>query len=150
MAVAAVYLILSKNGQLLLSRRANTGYEDGKFGLVAGHVESGESLRQAMAREALEEANIVIDEAKLDLALTMHRFSSTSQPPERLDFFMTVSSYSGELSNMEPHKCSELAWFDGNNLPSDLIEYIREALSLIAEDVRYCEYGWQGSRMIHS
>jgi 8-oxo-dGTP pyrophosphatase MutT (NUDIX family) len=142
MAVAAVYLVLLSEGKILLSRRANTGYEDGNYGLVAGHVEPGETLRQAMAREALEEAGLVIAEADIDLALTMHRLSASSKPKERLDFFMTAAKYTGELTNQEPQKCSDLAWFGRSNPPENLIAYIREALNLIAEDVRYCEYGW--------
>jgi 8-oxo-dGTP diphosphatase len=142
MAVAAVYLVLIIDGKMLLSRRANTGYEDGNYGLVAGHVEAGETLRQAMAREALEEAGLVIAEADIDLALTMHRLSGTSKPPERLDFFMTATKYKGEPTNKEPKKCSDLAWFGRNSPPENLIAYIREALNLIAEDVRYSEYGW--------
>jgi len=142
MAVAAVYLVLLSEGKILLSKRANTGYEDGNYGLVAGHVETGETLRQAMAREALEEAGLVIAEADLDLALTMHRRSPSSKPPERLDFFMTATKYTGELTNKEPDKCTDLAWFGRNAPPENLITYIREALNLIAEDVRYSEYGW--------
>jgi 8-oxo-dGTP pyrophosphatase MutT (NUDIX family) len=142
MAVAAVYLVLISEGKLLLSKRINTGYEDGNYGLVAGHVEPGESLRRAMVREAREEAGLEINEADLELALTMHRFSPTSRPSERLDFFMTASKYKGEPCNREPEKCADLAWFARNNPPENLIAYIREALNLIAEDVRYSEYGW--------
>jgi 8-oxo-dGTP diphosphatase len=95
-----------------------------------------------MVREAQEEAGLVIAEADLELALTMHRLSPSSSPPERLDFFMTAAKYTGEITNKEPEKCSELAWFGRNSPPENLIAYIREALNLIAEEVRYCEYGW--------
>jgi 8-oxo-dGTP diphosphatase len=116
MAVAAVYLVLLAEGKILLSKRLNTGYEDGNYGLVAGHVETGETLRQAMAREALEESGLVIAATDIDLALTMHRFSPSSSPPERLDFFMTAVKYTGEITNKEPAKCADLAWF-GRNPP---------------------------------
>jgi 8-oxo-dGTP pyrophosphatase MutT (NUDIX family) len=95
-----------------------------------------------MAREAMEEAGLEINEADLELALTMHRLSPTSDPPERLDFFMTAAKYKGEPTNKEPEKCAELAWFGRSSPPENLIVYIREALNLIAEDVRYSEYGW--------
>ena len=34
-----VYLVLERDGKVLLSLRENTGYEDGKWSLVAGHAE---------------------------------------------------------------------------------------------------------------
>ena len=43
-----VGLILEKNGKILLIKRKNTGYMDGMYGFLAGHVEKGESLKQAM------------------------------------------------------------------------------------------------------
>ena len=54
--VVAVHLILIENGKILLLRRYNTGYEDGNYSLVAGHIDGNESVIQAMQREALEEA----------------------------------------------------------------------------------------------
>lgn len=37
--ICAVYLLLIKENQILLLKRANTGYEDGKYSLVAGHMD---------------------------------------------------------------------------------------------------------------
>ena len=52
----AVYLLLLREGQVLLLRRHNTGYEDGNYSVIAGHVEPGERITQALVREAAEEA----------------------------------------------------------------------------------------------
>ena len=52
----AVHLFLIKDGRILLLRRFNTGYEDGNFTVVAGHVDGNESYIDAMLREAKEEA----------------------------------------------------------------------------------------------
>ena len=63
---AAVYLILKDNNEnVLLSLRKNTGYKDGFWGLVSGHIEKGEPASLAMAREAKEEANIIINQSDL-------------------------------------------------------------------------------------
>ena len=42
--ILSVYLILVKDGKTLLLRRTNTGYEDGNYGLVAGHVDGNENV----------------------------------------------------------------------------------------------------------
>lgn len=140
--VAAVYMVLVKNGLLLLAKRANTGYADGKYALVAGHVEAGESIKQAMVREVYEEAGLRIAEEDLRLLLTMHRYSPSSDPPERLDFFLTADSFLGEPENMEPHKCEEMGWFPLDQLPENLVAYLRFGLDQIARGENYCEYGF--------
>ena len=38
----AVYLVLLRDEQVLMLRRHNTGYEDGNYSVIAGHVERDE------------------------------------------------------------------------------------------------------------
>jgi len=54
----AVYLLLLRDGQVLLLRRHNTGYEDGNSRVIAGHVERDERVTTALVREAAEEVGI--------------------------------------------------------------------------------------------
>ncbi len=61
-AKIAVYLILKREEETLLLLRQNTGYMDGFYGLVSGHVENDESAVTAMIREAHEESGITIKE----------------------------------------------------------------------------------------
>ena len=49
----AVYLIVKNGDNLLLSLREGTGYMDGYYGLVSGHVEKGEPAKYACIREAM-------------------------------------------------------------------------------------------------
>ncbi len=50
--------LVVKGDEILLVRKPE--WADGRFGLVAGFVEFGECLEEAMAREILEETNIVV------------------------------------------------------------------------------------------
>ena len=43
----AVHILLRRDDEVLLVRRCNTGYEDGKLSVVAGHVEPGETVTRA-------------------------------------------------------------------------------------------------------
>ncbi len=137
--IAEVYLLFRRDGEILLSRRANTGYQDGRYGLVAGHVDGGEPLAVAAAREALEEAGVAIDPADLRLKVVMHRRAED----ERLGFFFEPTRWSGELFNAEPHKCDELRWFPVDDLPADTIAYVREGVRCAEAGEAYSEY-WDG------
>ncbi len=106
--VVAVHLFLLRDGRVLLLRRYNTGYEDGKYSVVAGHVDGGEEITAAMAREAREEAGIAVAPRDLEVVGVMHRRSAE----ERIDFFLAARRWTGAVTNLEPDKCDELAWFD--------------------------------------
>jgi len=72
----AIFLVLIKDGQVLLLKRTNTGYQDGKYGLVAGHLEESETARQGIIHEAKEEAGITLKPADLEVVHVMHRYGS--------------------------------------------------------------------------
>ena len=136
--IPSVYLILIKDGRVLLSRRANTGYEDGNYGLVAGHAESGEKFTDGLAREIQEEAGIELEGVKH--VLTMHR---NCVDHERVDLFFTADSWMVEITNMESDKCDDISWWPINELPKNIIPYIRKAIECCNQGINYCEYGWE-------
>lgn len=144
--IPAVYLILkSEDGKkVLLSRRSNTGYMDGYYSMVAGHIEGDEQLAVALAREAEEEAGIIINPSDLKLVHTMHLRSEVkdSTDDERVTFYFETSTYKGTLQNMEPHKCDVMDWFDLGRLPEPMIEHVAIALRNAQKGVAYSEYGW--------
>jgi ADP-ribose pyrophosphatase YjhB (NUDIX family) len=137
--IPSVYLILEKEEKVLLSRRFQTGFEDGNYGLASGHAEEKETMREAMARESLEEIGININASELKHVLTMHRFCGDH---ERIDLFFTVDVINGEVKNMEPNKCDDLNWFPLNQLPQNTILYIRKAIECYLNKIDYCEFGW--------
>ena len=142
-AIASAYLILLRSNQVFLMKRQNTGYEDGNYGVIAGHVEPGETLTDAMIREAREEAGIELSADDFAFSLLLHRYASSSDPPARLDvFFTVVSDKVFEPSNNEPIECAEIGWFPLDNLPENCIAFIRYAIEQVRQGHHYAEYGW--------
>ena len=140
--IPAAYVIFHDGNKILLQRRYNTGYEDGNYSFVSGHVEQGESYINAIIREAKEEAGVELKPEDLRFVHLMHRKGEDSYN-ERADVFFAAERWDGEIKNAEPHKCDDLSWFDKNNLPENLIPYIRGVLGYIDKGVMYSEYGWR-------
>lgn len=134
----AVHLFLRKGSQLLLLRRYNTGYEDGNYSVVAGHLDGGEDVYAAMIREAAEEAGIVISRNNLNIVQVMHRKSAE----ERIDYFFDCHEWEGNIQNNEPDKCDELMWIELDNLPDNTIDYIRESIQNYKNNVAFSVFGW--------
>lgn len=136
--IASGYLLLIKDNNILLARRCNTGYEDGKYSVPAGHLEAHETIRQCCAREVKEEINLDIDPHELDLVHVMHR----KQEDERIDYFFVPKHWHGEIINNEPEKCDDLQWFPLDKLPKNIIPYIKTAIKHAQNKVIYSEFGW--------
>lgn len=144
--VGAVHLILlNPSDELLLTRRANTGYEDGNYSVPAGHIDPGESATDAMIREASEEIGITLHQTSLALAHVMHRRSvgHDCTNSERVDFWFTAAFWDGEPVNREPHKCDDMTWRPMNRLPANVVRYVRRALEYVQSGVTYSEMGWE-------
>ena len=141
--VPASYLLLRKGDQVLLARRFQTGYEDGKYSIPAGHVEPGETFTQTAVRESKEEIGVSVAPEDLFLAHVMQRNKSgDSDYGERMDMFFVTDKWSGEVTNMEPHKCDDLLWCAIDAPPENTIPYIVAALSAIQEGRFYSEFGY--------
>lgn len=142
--IPAVYLVLIDGGRLLLIRRAGTGYMDGHYSLVAGHLDGGESLTRAVAREALEEIGIAIPETALELVHIVHTPPEACDAPgqERIDFYFKTSEFSGTIRNCEPHKCDLVDWFDLDSLPENIVPRVNVALDGIFAGAILSEPRW--------
>lgn len=135
---SAVHLFLQHEDQLLFSRRFNTGYEDGKFSVVAGHLNGGETVKQAMMREAFEEAGITLHPENLRIAGVMHRLSDD----ERIDWFLHADRWTGDIKNCEPHKCDLLKWYPILDPPENLIPYVRRAIENFRSGKLFDSFGF--------
>jgi 8-oxo-dGTP diphosphatase len=128
-----------KNDEILLLRRQNTGYADGQYSVVAGHLEGNETVKQAAIREAKEEAGVELREEDIEIIGVMHR----KETDERIDFFALVKNWNGEIRNNEPHKCDDLRFFSLNDLPFNIIPYIYRAINNMKEGRWFDDYGWE-------
>jgi 8-oxo-dGTP pyrophosphatase MutT (NUDIX family) len=137
----AVFILLYKDGKILLLRRAHTGYMDGKLGLPSGHAEGNESAIAAIIREAKEEVGVTIAAEDLRLVHTTHR-TAEEGGFEYIDLFFEAHSWQGEPRNMEPDKCSEVLWADPQILPADMIPAVRHALNGIAASEPYSSFNF--------
>lgn len=133
-----VHLFFFRGNQILMLRRFNTGYADGQYSVPAGHLDGGETVIAAAAREAMEEVGVRIDPQDIEFSSVMHRLDGE----ERVDFFVKIRDWAGEPANTEPDKCDELRWVHVNDLPANTIPYIRQALRNHFQENRFDEFGW--------
>ncbi len=138
----AVYLFLRRDNQILLLKRANTGYQDGLYGVPAGHIDGGELAMAAMCREAKEEAGIDIKEDDLRLVHVTHRLNGSPEQ-ERIDLFFECESWRGVITNKEPEKCDNLKWFHIDGLPTNMIPHVRITLEKSLQGHYYSEYTFE-------
>ena len=134
------HVFLMKNeDEVLLLRRFNTGYEDGNYSVIAGHIGGNEEVKEAAIREAKEEAGIEIQPSNIEVVGVMHRKAED----ERVSFFLAASIWSGDIVNMEPDKCDELSWHSVHHLPGNMVPYVRRALENYRESRFFESFGWE-------
>lgn len=119
--VPAAYVVLLRRGEggeeALLQLRRGTGFMDGRWACgAAGHVEAGESVLEAAAREAREELGVeVLD---LEPLTSMHRTGASGLAvDERVDWFFGCRRWQGEPALQEPDKAGDLRWWPVDDLP---------------------------------
>ncbi|MFE1973413.1 methyltransferase domain-containing protein [Streptomyces hygroscopicus] len=132
--IVDVHLILRRGDEVLLARRANTGYADGLLHAPSGHVEDGEDVRAALLRETAEEIGITLAPDEVRAVLVMQHKAPTGAARTGW-FFEAELGAPGrpgeggrEPVNREPEKCSELGWFPLDALPDDMVAYCRAGL----------------------
>ena len=132
--VTDLMLTRENNGkvEVLLALRKNTGYGDGEYELPGGHVDAGEDLMHAMAREAKEELLINVKEEDLKIAHILHHYTG-----DRVNFILTTNVYDGVPSIGEPEKCEKLEWFDIKELPSNTAMKVKKSIEEINTGIFY-------------
>ena len=116
----AVIVLIHKGDEVLLVRAKN--FKRDFFGLVAGFVETGETLEEAVAREAFEETGVRITNIRY----------FTSQPwpyPCGLMVGFNADYVSGDI-HLQRSEISRGGWFRKDNLP-DIPEKLSIARMLL-------------------
>lgn len=147
--VVDVHLIVRRGDEVLLARRANTGYGDGLLHVPSGHVEAGEDVREAVIREAREEIGLVLAPGEVSAELVLQHRGPAGNP--RIGwFFETTYGAGGEPFNAEPDKCDELSWHRADALPDDMVAYCRAGIEAWRAGQRFVLH-WQeeGDRVAH-
>ena len=133
-----VHLLFFREDRILLLRRFNTGYADGQYSVPAGHLDGGETVMAAALREAEEETGLHLDVNHILFSSVMHRM----EEEERVDFFVHVRQWQGEPVNTEPDKCDELRWVNVDELPDNVIPYVKKAIQNHRDGIKFLEFGW--------
>ena len=126
--VPAAYLLLLRSGsdgeEILLHLRQGTGYYDAHWALVAGHVEAGESVFAAAAREAAEETGVIVAVEDVEPLTAMHRtLRGGGAIEQRVDFFFAARRWRGDPSVIEADKAADMSWFPVAALPRPLVPH---------------------------
>lgn len=102
-------IVLVEHGQELLLARSRH-FLPGMYSVLAGFVEPGETLEEAVAREVKEEVGLTVKEIKY--------FGSQPWPfPHSLMVGFTAKYHGGEISLQDP-EIEDAGWFTADNLPT--------------------------------
>ena len=131
-------IMFVKDNIILLLKRCNTGYEDGKYSFPGGHVEKAEEVTNAAIREAKEEIGVEINSNDISVVHVLNRRVGDDA---YVDFIFKTSKWTGDIEIKEKDKCDEIIWADINNLPKNTLPFIKETLT---RKSFYIPYNWEG------
>ena len=104
----AVIVLIHRGNEVLLVRAKN--FKRDFFGLVAGFVETGETLEAAVAREALEETGVTI---------TNIRYFGSQPWPYPCGLMVGFNAdYAGGDIHLQKSEIAKGGWFRRDNLPN--------------------------------
>jgi SAM-dependent methyltransferase len=135
--IVDVHLVLRRGGDVLLARRAGTGYADGLLHAPSGHLEEGEDVRSGLIREAREEIGVELAPGDLEAVLVMQHRAPNGRA--RIGWFFAAELPEGapEPVNREPDKCSGIDWYPLLDLPDDMVAYCRAGLEAYRTGQRF-------------
>lgn len=121
----SVNVFVIKGDEVLLGRRANTGWMDGHLCPPGGHVEQDETPVVAVVREIKEELGVTINSKDLEFICVAARNAS---PTEYVAYEFAIRDKDYTFRNAEPDKCTELVWVKTDSLPGDVVDHFRQVI----------------------
>lgn len=138
-----VGVLLIKKDCVFLQQRS---YKDWGFGVIAGKLNKGETLRRAAIRHVAKESGVTIDEADLDFLCFVH-YKTEDEKEAPLVFFFSTSRWVGEPFNKEPERHNKIGWFHLDQLPAHLApgeDLVFHAYKRFGANANaYLERGWE-------
>jgi NAD+ diphosphatase len=121
--ISPAMMVLVKKGDAILLAR-NVAAPNGRFSALAGFLEAGESVEDAVHREVFEEVGLRVRDLRY--------FGSQSWPfPHSLMIAFTAEWESGEIE-VEPSEIAEARWFG----PGDPLPAFATGVSISGELIR--------------
>jgi 8-oxo-dGTP pyrophosphatase MutT (NUDIX family) len=130
-------LVLMPGARLVLSRADRMIFlqkrsDFGKWGLIAGSPEEGESLSDTIVREAMEETGIKIERPVPFGFSSNPRLETTTYPNgDRCQFFAVMyacNAFTGE-PRINDDESTDAQWFDIDDLPSNCMPSVAPTLA---------------------
>ena len=138
--IVDIHLLLVSNGDLLLGRRANTGYGDGAYEPPSGRLAERETLVEAGVRVAASQIGVALDPATMSLAHVLHDVSGAG----RMAFFLSAEGWVGEARPVPAaggtRSYSDFGWYPLTDLPANMIDRARVAVRNYAAGARFSTY----------
>lgn len=123
--------IVTKNGKILLGQRKNV-FHSGSWGLPGGHLEPGETLLEAAARELFEETGLKAIKVRL-FCIT----DPTAESNYHMQIGVEVLEYEGSPVIIEPENCSALDFFSISELPQPIFIGSVDVLKNYSDKILY-------------
>lgn len=109
-------LIINKQGQILMVKRAPKLMDGGRWGLVGGYMDRDETLKEGAAREALEETGWTIKNLQL---LTINDTPERPRDANRQNISAVYICEADKKVGEPDWESTEQKWFDLDQLPPD-------------------------------
>lgn len=114
---ACVGVMVFKDGKILIGKRKDTAsHGPGEYSFPGGHIEHGESFKEAILRETLEEAGIEINNIKFISVANVDAYNGY----QTILTSFVADWQSGEPTDYPHENIGEWQWYDMDKLPEPL------------------------------
>lgn len=112
--------------EVLLLRRANTGFADGWYSLPGGHVEAGETPLAAARRECAEETGVdlLVDQLRATCVMPYR-----TRGGQGINLVFEACAGAAEPRLAEPQAADALGWYAADALPERSVAFVAHALA---------------------